>query len=122
MTRTIPGLLPFDSWQEKNEMCPLKTYFEQIPVARVKEIAEPLLDTDESENDGISIPQAHNNATPAPDSWREIAQQVQKETNPTKVIELVQQLIARFDEQERTTTIVPSEKPPTEKTRTPSAD
>jgi len=102
MTRTIPGLLPFDSWQEKNEMYPLKTYFEQSPVARVREIAKPLLDTDESENDGISIPQAHNNATPAPDSWHEIARQVQKETDPTKMIELVHQLISKFNEDEQT--------------------
>ena len=101
-----------------------KTHFEQIPVARVKEIAKPLLNTDDSDNDGIGIPQAHNNARPAPDGWREIAQQIQEETNPTKMIELVQQLIARFDQEEQRTTLLRAEKSRTDTDQipTPSAD
>ena len=86
----------------------LNTYFDQIPVAQVKEIAEPLPDTinDESENDGVSVPQPPNGGTPARDGWRAMAQQIQRETDTTKLIELVQQLIARFDEQEQRTSLV----------------
>jgi hypothetical protein len=103
----------------------LNTYFDQIPVAQVKEIAEPLPDTinDESENDGVSVPRPPNGGTPARDGWRTMAQQIQKETDTTKLIELVQQLIARFDEQEQRTTVVRAEKSltGTEKTPTSSA-
>jgi hypothetical protein len=91
-------------------MYPPRTHFDQIPVARVKEIAEPLLDSDSSENDEVSVPQPHNGSNPAHDGWRAMAQQIQKETDTTKLIELVQQLIARFDEQEQRTSDVPGEK------------
>ena len=33
--------------------------------------------------------------------WRELARRIQKEEDPEKVLELVQQLIARFNEERR---------------------
>jgi len=90
-----------DRWQEKNEMSPLKTHFDQIPVARVKQIAEPLPKSDESETNGVNAPPAHNGGSPAQDGWRGVAHQIQKETDAAKMIELVQQLISKFDEDEQ---------------------
>ena len=34
------------------------------------------------------------------EDWRELARQIQAEKNPQKMIELVQQLIAQFEEQQ----------------------
>lgn len=36
---------------------------------------------------------------PITGEWREVAQQIQKEADPQKMIELVQQLIDKFDEE-----------------------
>jgi hypothetical protein len=36
---------------------------------------------------------------PSQHDWRELAQLIQKETDPQKMVELVQLLIARFDEE-----------------------
>ena len=77
-----------------------RTYFDQIPVARVKEIAKPLLDNEDSENDSVNVPRP-NDGTPASDGWRSMALQIQKETDSAKMIDLVQQLISKFDEDEQ---------------------
>jgi hypothetical protein len=60
-----------------------KTYFEQIPVEMVKKIAKQF-----PEN-GVSTPQ----------DWRELAEQVQQETDPNRTIGLVQQLITQLEEE-----------------------
>jgi len=83
-------------------MSPLNTYFDQIPVARVKQIAEPLPPNDESEDNGANHPRTPNNGTPASDGWRGLALQIQKETDAAKMIELVHQLISKFNEDEQT--------------------
>ena len=36
---------------------------------------------------------------PKPEDWHELAQRIQVETDPDKMIELVRELIARFDEE-----------------------
>ena len=36
---------------------------------------------------------------PKPEDWHELAQRIQEETDPEKMIELVRELIARFDEE-----------------------
>ena len=68
-----------------------KTYFEQISVERVKKMMEQF------------PPQAPPLITPsagsAPEDWRELARQAQLETDSSKMIHLVQQLIARFDQE-----------------------
>jgi hypothetical protein len=40
-----------------------------------------------------------NNGIPTNGNWRDLARQVQEENDPEKVIDLVQQLIAKFDEE-----------------------
>jgi len=58
-----------------------KPYFERIPVAIVKKIVERL-------------PQEEK-----PSEWRDLAQQVQRETDSDKMIHLVQRLIQKYDEE-----------------------
>ena len=41
-----------------------------------------------------------NDGIPIAGDWRELAQRIQKETDSQKMIELVQQLINKFDEEE----------------------
>jgi hypothetical protein len=60
-----------------------KTHFEQIPVETVKKIVEQFPEQ------GVSTPK----------DWRELAERVQQETDPNRMIELVQQLITKFDEE-----------------------
>ena len=69
-----------------------KTYFEQIPVAVAKKIAAEGAAIQENGN------QFSGNAVPTTEDWRELAQQVRVETDPDKMIHLVQQLIANLDE------------------------
>ena len=60
-----------------------KTHFEQIPVAVVKQIIEKLPPEEK----------------PAAEDWRDIAQRAQTEPDGGKLIELIQQLIEKFDEE-----------------------
>jgi len=66
-----------------------KTYFEQIPVETVKKIAKELPET--------SVVQALDQIAPR-EPWRELAKQVQQEQDPTRMTELVTQLLVAFDE------------------------
>lgn len=75
-----------------------KTYFEQIPVETVKKIATELPPSNGVGNDGVS--DAQDEIASPPKRWREVAQQVQQEQDPAKMVELVEQLIAKFDEEE----------------------
>jgi hypothetical protein len=40
-----------------------------------------------------------SDGTPTQDDWRELAQLIQKESDPHKMVELVQKLITRFDDE-----------------------
>jgi hypothetical protein len=66
-----------------------KLYFDVIPVATVKKIAERLPEEEK---------QRLEEKERAPD-WRALAQQVQRETDGDKMIHLVQRLIEKFDEE-----------------------
>jgi hypothetical protein len=72
-----------------------KTHFEQIPVETVKEIAQGLPEN----NDGVSG-ETQDEVTSPLERWRDVAQKVQQEQDPNRMIELVQQLIATFDEEQ----------------------
>jgi hypothetical protein len=72
----------------------LETHFEQIPVAVVKKMVEENLATQMSEA------QVPDDCAPARQGWRELAQQVQAETDPQKMLALVQQLITNLDEEQ----------------------
>lgn len=73
------------------------THFEQIPVETVKKIAQEL------PRSATELPKPVSSDQREPESpnerWREVAQQVQMEQDPTKMIQLVDQLIATFDEE-----------------------
>ena len=74
-----------------------KTHFEQVPVEAVKQIAQELHPS------AAELPAPANTDRQALESpkerWREVAQQVQMEQDPNKMIQLVDQLIATFDEE-----------------------
>ena len=71
------------------------TYFEQIPVETVKRIVEQL-----PEN-GISTQQ----------DWRELAERVQQEPDPNRMIDLVQQLITKLDQETLRKGLTPGSQP-----------
>ena len=47
---------------------------------------------------------------PKNEDWREIARRIQQETDPEKVFELVQELIAKFNEEKLRKNLRPDEK------------
>jgi len=52
-----------------------------------------------------------NDGVPIDGNWRELARQVQKEKDPEKVFDLVEQLIAKFDEEKSRKKFPPTRKP-----------
>ena len=69
-----------------------KTHFEQIPITTVKKIADEF----SANKIGHHAPEA---VSSHPESWREVAKRVQKETDSGKMIELVRKLITTYDEE-----------------------
>jgi hypothetical protein len=68
----------------------MKTHFEQIPVETVKKIAQ------EFPENAIENESTHIEKEP----WREVAQKVQEEKDPGRMIALVQELITKLDEEQ----------------------
>jgi hypothetical protein len=75
-----------------NSMETRKTHFEQIPVATVKKIAYefPVSEIADHTPD-VDVSNAER--------WREVALRVQGETDSEKLLELVQELIEKYDEE-----------------------
>ena len=64
-----------------------KLHFELIPVSAVKKIVE-------------GLPQEKKeNGKESGNGWRELAQRAQRETDANKMVELVEQLIEKFNEE-----------------------
>ena len=76
-----------------------KTYFEQIAVKTVKKIATEPPETSAIEEDRVSL-EMQDKVTSSQEDWRKLAQRVQEEQDPRKMIELVQQLIVALDDEE----------------------
>ena len=76
-----------------------KLHFEQIPVETVKRIAQELARHNPVENDGSSVETLQDEGTHTQEPWRQLAQQVQYEQDPTRMMGLVKQLITTFDEE-----------------------
>lgn len=77
-----------------------KTHFEQIPVETVKKIAKESPDTNEVQSYSVSA-ETRDEVTSPQEHWRKVAKQAQNEQDPNKLLELVEELIAEFDEQIR---------------------
>ena len=78
-----------------------KIHFEQISVETVKKVATRLpavefTEGDTAGDDNVSI-ETEDKDTPADERWRKVAQKVQHEEDPKKMIGLVQELITTFD-------------------------
>lgn len=76
-----------------------KTYFERIPVETVKKIATVLPENNAIESDSVGNETQHE-VTATQEDWRQVAQRVQREQDPNRMIGLVEQLIATFDEEQ----------------------
>ena len=70
-----------------------KMYFESIPVSTVKKIIKGFPQAEKQR-----VEERVEKKEKAPD-WRDLAQQVQRETDGDKMIHLVQRLIEKFDEE-----------------------
>jgi hypothetical protein len=75
-----------------------KTYFPQVPVELVKKVAKEFTESDATAGNGAN-PQASNGVKSSTEPWRALAEQVQRESDPDKMIDLVQELIAKIDEE-----------------------
>ena len=75
-----------------------KTHFEQIPVDKVMNIAKKFPERDVAGNNGVSVEPTDQGLQPHEESWREVAQQIQKEQDPKTMSLLVQKLITELDE------------------------
>jgi hypothetical protein len=67
----------------------IKTHFEQIPVAAVKHLVEDLPPADDADDKDKH----------AAADWRVLAQRAQHEPDTDKMIELLEQVIVKFDEE-----------------------
>jgi hypothetical protein len=80
-------------------MAASKTFFEQIPIERVKRIAkefpeEKAVGSDAGNTEMLDEVRSQRGG------WRELAQKVQHEPDPNRVSELVEQLIATLDQEQ----------------------
>ena len=73
-----------------------QTHFDQIPVQTVKKIATEMTSRD-IDTDIAASEKAHVARSPR-ERWQELAEKVQREQDPKKMVELVQQLIITLDE------------------------
>lgn len=93
-----------------------KTHFEQVPVAVVKKMiveqpevmqtddATEKIATDETESasdDANSVSQELDGGESGAEGWRGLAERVQTESDPEKMISLVELLIAKLDEEQQ---------------------
>lgn len=81
-----------------------KIHFQQIPVETVKKIATKLPAEEFPEHDAVgddaaSVEKQGEDAS-LPERWHEVAQRVRQEEDPQKMIGLVQELIATFDDEQ----------------------
>jgi len=84
-----------------------KTQSEQIPVETEKKIAKEFPENNSARNDSENI-EARDRGTSPQERWREVAQKVQHEQDQERMIALVQQLIATFDEEQLRTGLPPT--------------
>jgi hypothetical protein len=76
------------------------THFEQIPVEKVRKIAKEFANNNAIANDEVTT-ETPDAVAPQQKRLREMAQKVQVEKDPQKMIKLVEQLISAFDEEQR---------------------
>jgi hypothetical protein len=84
-----------------------KTHFEQIPVETVKKIAKDLPENKAVERDSVEV-ETPREVTATQEDWRQLAQRVQQEMDPNKMIGLVEQLIATFDNEKASKSLPPT--------------
>jgi hypothetical protein len=81
-------------------MLKAEIHFEQISVEIVKKIATQHPQSSSIGNDGWSC-EARDERMSLQEEWRQLAQQVQQEEDPQRLIHLMQQLLDALDEEKR---------------------
>jgi hypothetical protein len=84
-----------------------KTHFEQIPVEIVKKIAKDIPANNAIEPDRVDV-ETQGEVTATQEDWRQLAQRVQQEMDPNKMIGLVEQLIITFDNEKARKSLPPT--------------
>ena len=74
-----------------------KTFFEQIPVETVRRIAKEF--TEETIIGDGADKRKSGEARSGADSWREVAERVQHERDPKRMMELIADLITKLDQE-----------------------
>jgi hypothetical protein len=74
-----------------------KTYFEQIAVETVKKIATELPETNATETNRVVF-EMQDKGRSSQEDWRLLAQRIQEEQDPRKMLELVQQLLDALED------------------------
>lgn len=80
-------------------MAPSSGFFEQIPVEIVKRIAKEFPEENAISSNGENA-EMPDEVRSSREIWRELAEKVQHEQDPERMLELIQQLIAIFDQQQ----------------------
>jgi hypothetical protein len=93
-------------------MTTAKTHFAQISIETVKNIAKEFTDNGAMEGDP-GIVETQNEFSSPKERWCEVAQAIEHENDPHKMIELVQELIATFDEEQKRRGLPPKHNPGT---------
>jgi hypothetical protein len=73
-----------------------KTHFEQVPLELVKKIAKDLPERIAIDSDRADV-ETPPEIEAAKEDWRQLAERVQQEPDPNRMIGLVEQLIVTFD-------------------------
>jgi hypothetical protein len=84
-----------------------KTHFEQIPVETVKKIAKNLPENKAVGPDSVDV-ETQREVTATQEDWRQLAQRVQQDMDPNKMIGLVEQLIITFDNKKARKSLPPT--------------
>jgi hypothetical protein len=79
-------------------MEPSNTFFEQIPVETVKRIAKEFSEESPIGGNGDNK-QMPDEVRSGRESWREVAEKVQHGQDPKRMTELVEELIAKLDQE-----------------------
>lgn len=86
------------------------TYFEQIPVATVKKIATEFPENKAVEPASGSV-ERQREVPATQEDWRQLAQRVEQESDPIRMIALVEQLIVTFDKEKASKSLPPARNP-----------
>jgi hypothetical protein len=81
-------------------MAASKTFLAQIPIETVKRIAKEFPEENAVGSDGENNAETPGEVRSPRESWREVAEKVQDERDPKRMMGLVEELIATLDQEQ----------------------